>query len=180
MFVDQLPRRRASLARPPRFRHRDENRVAVSPLFATLTDRSQIAEKPNTLSPFLATHTDIAPVSPAFATHTKTIGVCINSSHFETRFVGRGIPDTASGPSNLATFLSDYPPVCPPAADMLGFALQKSSGPAPRNSQRCARPFPFVSLRRPLGAERLSGKNEAQLRTREHPAHGSPTNRLEN
>lgn len=49
---------------------------------------------------------------------------------------------------------------------MLGFALQKSSGPAPRNSQRCARLFPFVSLRRPLGAKLLSGKNEAQLRTR--------------
>src|SRR2546427_12979780 len=106
VFADQNLRRRASLARTLRFRHRDKNRVAASPLFATHTDRSQIAEKPNTLSLFLATHTDIAPVSPVFATHTKTTGVCINSSHFETRFVGWDISDTASGPSDLATFLS--------------------------------------------------------------------------
>jgi 1,4-dihydroxy-6-naphthoate synthase len=49
---------------------------------------------------------------------------------------------------------------------MLGFALQKSVGPAPRKPQRCARPFPIVSLRHLSGAERLSGKNEAKLRTR--------------
>lgn len=68
-------------------------------------------------------------------------------------------------PSNLLTLRSSRPRVCPPDADMLGFALQKSPGPAPRKSQRCARPFPSVSLRHPFGAERLSGKNEAMART---------------
>jgi hypothetical protein len=70
--------------------------------------------------------------------------------------------------SDMQTFQRSFPlpTVCPPAADMLGFRLQKSPGPAPRRSQRCARPFPSVSLRHLLGAEHLSGKNEAKLKTR--------------
>jgi hypothetical protein len=73
---------------------------------------------------------------------------------------------------NLQMFRCSFPlhtplhTVCPPAGNMLGFRLQKSPGPAPRRSQRCARPFLSVSLRHLLGAERLSGKNEAKLRTR--------------
>src|SRR6266403_1940513 len=61
-----------------------ENLVAVSPLFATHTDRSQITENPATLSPFLATHTDLSPVNLVFATHTKTTGVYTNNSHSGT------------------------------------------------------------------------------------------------
>ena len=156
VFADQPPCRRTYLARPLRSRHRDENCVAASPLFATHTDRSQIAENPTTLSPFLATHTDIAPVSPVFATHTKTTGVYINSSHFET----------GSGPSDLATFLSHDSPVCPPAINMLGFPLEKSPGPCAALAPALRTSFPFCSLRRLFGAERLSGKNEAQLRKR--------------
>src|SRR6266850_1467196 len=64
--------------------HRDENAVAVTPLFATHTSRPQISENTTALSPFLATHTDLSPVSPVFATHTKTGGVYTNSSHFGT------------------------------------------------------------------------------------------------
>src|SRR6266852_3251203 len=62
----------------------NEKSISVSPLFATHRSRSQIIENPLTLSPLLATHTDFAPVTPAFATHTKTAGVCTNNSHSGT------------------------------------------------------------------------------------------------
>src|SRR6266403_5593904 len=72
------PNRSASLTLAPAlslsYCHRRENFIAVSPLFATHTDRSQITENPATLSPFLATHTDLSPISLVFATHTKTAG----------------------------------------------------------------------------------------------------------
>ena len=85
--------------------------------------------------------------------------VYINNSHPKTY---------SSSPSNMLalSFRSLCPIVCPPAVDMLGFALQKSPGPAPRTSQLCARPVRFVSLQHPFGAERLCGKNEAKLRMR--------------
>jgi hypothetical protein len=78
--------------------------------------------------------------------------------------VGYTNPPTCK-PSNASTLYCPRSCVCPSSADMLGFALQKSPGPAPRKSQRCARPFPSVSLRRPFGAERLSGRNEAMAST---------------
>ena len=56
----------------------------ISPLFATLRSRPQITENTDTLSPFLAAHTDFSPVSPVFATHTKTAGVYTNNSHSGT------------------------------------------------------------------------------------------------
>jgi hypothetical protein len=59
-------------------RHCDEKLLSISSLFATLTSTTQIAENTSTLSPFLATHTDFAPVSPVFATHTKTPGVVVS------------------------------------------------------------------------------------------------------
>src|SRR5712664_3626926 len=62
-----------------------KHRASISPLFAALTSRPQIIENALTLSPFLATHTDLSPVSPVFATHTKTTGVCTNNSHSGTR-----------------------------------------------------------------------------------------------
>src|SRR5882724_10622048 len=65
----------------PFFKHR----ASISPFFATLTSRPQIIENALTLSPFLATHTDLSPVSPVFATHTKTTGVYTNNSHSGTR-----------------------------------------------------------------------------------------------
>jgi hypothetical protein len=46
----------------------------ISPFFAALTNHSQLTENTTTLSLFLATLTDSAPVSPVFATHTKTWG----------------------------------------------------------------------------------------------------------
>src|SRR5271154_7549473 len=49
--------------------------ISVSPLFATLTSRPQLAKNTATLSPFLATLTAPAPVTPVFATLTKTAGV---------------------------------------------------------------------------------------------------------
>src|SRR6266850_1070386 len=54
--------------------------ASLSPLFATLTNSPQLAENKAALSPFLATHTDFAPASPVFATHTKTTGVYTNNS----------------------------------------------------------------------------------------------------
>src|SRR6266478_8379286 len=69
------PNRSASLTLAPAlslsYCHRRENFIAVSPLFATHTDRSQITENPATLSPFLATH-------------TRTTGVYTNNSHSGT------------------------------------------------------------------------------------------------
>src|SRR6266478_237870 len=62
-----------------------KHRASVSPLFATLRSRPKIIENALTLSPFLATHTDFSLVSPVFATHTKTTGVCTNNSHSGTR-----------------------------------------------------------------------------------------------
>jgi hypothetical protein len=72
-------------ARSLHFRQRDEKQLSISPLFATLRNRSQITENTATLSPFLGTLTDFAPVSPVFATHTKTAGVWPNSSQFGTQ-----------------------------------------------------------------------------------------------
>src|SRR5882724_13142117 len=66
--------------------------ATLSPLFATLTDNPQLSENKATLSPFLATHMDVPPVSPVFATHTKTTGVYTNSSYFGAcRVQPRGI-----------------------------------------------------------------------------------------
>jgi hypothetical protein len=48
--------------------------ASVSPFFAALTNRSQIAENTATLSLLASTLTGFAPLSPAFATHTKTTG----------------------------------------------------------------------------------------------------------
>src|SRR6266850_84013 len=62
-----------------------KHRASISPLFATLRSHPQIIESTSTLSPFLATQTDLSPVSPVFATHTKTTGVCTNNSHSGTR-----------------------------------------------------------------------------------------------
>jgi 1,4-dihydroxy-6-naphthoate synthase len=45
---------------------------------------------------------------------------------------------------------------------MLGFPLQKSPGPCAALAPALRTSFPFVFLRRLFGAERLSGKNEAQ------------------
>src|SRR6266850_7056617 len=59
--------------------------ISLTPLFATHTNCSQITENTTALSPFLATHTDLLPVSPVFATHTKTTGVYTNNSQFETQ-----------------------------------------------------------------------------------------------
>ena len=56
--------------------------ASLSPLFAALTSCPQLPVNTTTLSSFLVTHTDIALVSPVFATHTKTPGVYTNSSHF--------------------------------------------------------------------------------------------------
>ncbi len=79
--------------RLPRACRGDEKLLSISPLFDTLLSRAeptdtstpQIAENTATLSPFLATLTDFVPVSPVFATHTKTAGVWPNSSHSGTR-----------------------------------------------------------------------------------------------
>jgi len=49
--------------------------ASVSPLFAILTSPPLLAENTTTLSPFLATHTAPVPVTPLFATLTKTAGV---------------------------------------------------------------------------------------------------------
>ena len=59
--------------------------ASVSLLFATLTSHSQITENRATLSLLFATHTGCVPVSPVFATHTKTTGVYTNNSHSGTR-----------------------------------------------------------------------------------------------
>jgi len=50
---------------------------SVSPLFVTLTSRPQLTEKTATLSLFLATLTASSPVTPVFATLTKTAGVSL-------------------------------------------------------------------------------------------------------
>jgi len=49
--------------------------ASVSPLFATLTSRPQLAENTAALSPLLATLAASAPVTLVFATLTKTAGV---------------------------------------------------------------------------------------------------------
>jgi hypothetical protein len=48
--------------------------ATVSPLFATLTSRPQLTENTTTLSPFPATLTAYAAVTPVFATLTQTAG----------------------------------------------------------------------------------------------------------
>src|SRR6266446_10992288 len=58
--------------------------ITLTPLVATHTKCSQITENTNTLSPAFATHADFAPVTPVFATHTKTTGVYTNNSHSGT------------------------------------------------------------------------------------------------
>src|SRR5882724_2665220 len=58
--------------------------ITLTPLVATHTRCSQITENTNTLSPAFATHADFAPVTPVFATHTKTTGVYTNNSHSGT------------------------------------------------------------------------------------------------
>jgi uncharacterized protein YceH (UPF0502 family) len=67
-----------------RCHRRSENPGAITPLFATHTSCSQLAENTTALSSLLATHTDFTPVSPVFATHTKTPGVYTNNSHSGT------------------------------------------------------------------------------------------------
>src|SRR6266403_247660 len=59
--------------------------IPLTPLFAAHTSRSQITENTITLSPLLATHTDLPLISPVFATHTKTTGVYTNNSHSGTQ-----------------------------------------------------------------------------------------------
>src|SRR5882672_10699660 len=75
--------RSASLILPPTrpldFHHRRENPVTVCPL--------------------LATHTDLSPVSPVFATHTKTAGVYTNNSHFGTPSTLRPLDSVTLRPS---------------------------------------------------------------------------------
>ena len=83
--------RQVVLLTPPESSHPTQllsrqHSIRVSPLFATLTNRPQIIENSNSLSPAFATLTDFAPLSPVFATHTKITGVYINNSHSETRF----------------------------------------------------------------------------------------------
>src|SRR5882724_5532625 len=85
MFANQNPRLRSTrhtLAAVSLFFRLP---LSVSPLFGTHTSRQQITENTNTLSPAFATHTDFAPVTPVFATHTKTTGVCTYNSHSGTR-----------------------------------------------------------------------------------------------
>jgi hypothetical protein len=82
VFANQNPRlrfTRRTLNAIPLFPHPS---ISLSPLLATHTSRSQISENTTALSPLLATHTDFAPVTPVFATHTKTTGVYSNNSHF--------------------------------------------------------------------------------------------------
>jgi hypothetical protein len=71
MFANQNPRLRSTrhtLAAVSLFFRLP---LSVSPLFGTYTSRQQITENTNTLS-------------PAFATHTKTTGVCSNNSRSGT------------------------------------------------------------------------------------------------
>src|SRR4029077_5566799 len=67
--------------------------------------------------------------------------------------------------------------VCPPAADMLVSPLQIAFGPGPRQSQRRARPPPFVSRWLLHGAERLSGKTEASAGLRLQQDKAAPSTR---
>jgi hypothetical protein len=62
-----------------------QQNASVSPLFATLASTPQIAENKTTLSRFLATLTDFAPLTPVFATLTENAGVYSNSSRSEPR-----------------------------------------------------------------------------------------------
>ncbi len=96
--------------RLPRSCRGDEKPVSTTPLFASLTSHSQLTENTGTLSPFLATHPDFVPVSPVFATHTKTAGVWPNSSHSGTRcsllpFRSALLLRTASTRSKIPTFV---------------------------------------------------------------------------
>jgi hypothetical protein len=74
--------------------------------------------------------------------------VYINNSHSETY----------SSPLDILalSFRSLCPSVCPPGANMLGFPLEKSPGPCAALAPALRTSFPFVSLRRLFGAERLS------------------------
>ncbi len=73
VFVIHQPRRSTSLAPPAlgslRSRHPDEKPLSINSLFATLTSTPQTAENTSTLSPFLATHTDLSPCKP-FVCHS--------------------------------------------------------------------------------------------------------------
>src|SRR6266403_2115993 len=111
-----------------------KHRASISPLFATLRSRPQIIENALTLSPFLATHTDLSPVSPVFATHTKTTGVYTNNSHSETH-----CPPLATH-SSLPTALSVSLPIpspfplftnhCPLPTDHFPLCLTAACRPA--------------------------------------------------
>ncbi len=81
-----------------------EKLLSIGSLRATLLSRaeprdtstSQIVENTSTLSPFLATHTDFAPVSPVFATHTKTTGVVLV-------FLAKNLQEQVEGASHSET-----------------------------------------------------------------------------
>ncbi len=83
----------------------------LTPLFATHMSRSQIAEYTTALSPLLATHTDFSPVSPVFATHTKTTGVYTNNSHSGTEHPRRMRVLSESPAADESKDLSRRPPL---------------------------------------------------------------------
>src|ERR1700682_5567752 len=105
---ETMAARRVVLLTPPESSHpiqlpSCQHPVRASALFATLTNRPQIAENSNTLSPAFATHTDITPVTSLFATHTTTTGVYINNSHSDLpRGSSKGSPSLPRGSRGAA------------------------------------------------------------------------------
>jgi len=98
--------RRAVLLTPSRSFHPTQllsykQHASVSPLFAILTGRPQITENTATLSLFLATLTASAPVTPVFATLTKTAGCHFISSHSGTSPLATCLPPSDRGRSPL-------------------------------------------------------------------------------
>src|SRR5271167_4692045 len=87
-----------------------KQRPSVSPLFATLTNLSQLTENTAALSPFLATLTASIPVSPLFATPRKLPGV----SFLCLPFWNSSSPQTLRTSAYSATLRSPFPPLFPP------------------------------------------------------------------
>src|ERR1700682_1106570 len=144
---------------------------SISPWFATHTSCPQIPENTITLSSFLATHTDFAPVTPVFATHTKTTGVYTNNSHSGLpRGTSKGSPSlprasrgaaakgTHSCPSRLLCDLSvsRLNPILSPSTlnlQLLTSLISRDLSFQPLTNCPSRNHFFFTSLQMPRGVE---------------------------
>src|SRR6266404_9048236 len=93
--------------------------------FPTATPASLHARPTIFVTPLLATHTDFAPVSPVFATHTKTTGVCTNNSHSGTQ--PRNVPTFKRSDIPMFVQLGISHPLCSPIEDAMKLTFHRGA-----------------------------------------------------